>query len=113
MANYGTPQPGGTLTDLCPGDSMYLFNNESPSAGQASIAFGRGPAPGVMGPSGIVFTMKGTAGIIIQGSNTDVDADYQTLATSSADPDFYADLGNFAYYRAKSSSGAVTVIAQR
>ena len=40
MPNYGTPQSGG-LTALAPGESMYLFNAETPAAPQASIPFAR------------------------------------------------------------------------
>lgn len=121
MPNYGTLQSGGGVTAVAPGDSMVLFNAESPTAPQASIAFARGI--GITGqPSGIVFTAKWaaapTATLAIQGSNADVDADYQTLNTvTNSQYANYADVGNFLFYRGKlltqSAGGAVTLIAQR
>lgn len=123
MSNYGVLQAGGTLTEILPGDAFTLFNAESPAAGQASVAFATGYCPGG-GPShGIVFTIdyaatSVTAVMLIQGSNRDVDADYQTLYTSTnVQHDNYADVGGFAFYRAKLSTESaglpVTVIAQR
>lgn len=121
MPNYGTPQAGGTLTALQPGDELYLFNAETPAAPQASIAFARGYSPsgddaGVTFQ--ILFAAAPTDSLVIQGSNIDSDADYETLYTStSKQQDAYTDTGRWAFYRAKlvsqTAGGAVTVLAQR
>ena len=115
-------QGGFNVVSLIPGDGPYtLFNAESPTAPQSSVAFCRGPAPGNEMPAGIVFTISWaaapTATLAIQGSNVDSDAQYQDLHISTTQQDYYLDLGNFAFYRAKlktqSAGGAVTVIAKR
>lgn len=121
MPNYGIPQAGGTLTALQPGDALALFNAESPAAPQASIAFERAMGPG--GVDGgttfsVVFAAAPTDSLVIQGSNADVEAQYQTLFTSTNKQfDLYTDTGRWAFYRAKlvtqSAGGAVTVVAQR
>jgi hypothetical protein len=129
MPNYGIPQSGSQLPPnqglnlavINPGDSIVLFNAESPAAPQPSVAFARGVGPMNI-PAGIVFTISFAAAptdsLVIQGSNQDIDSQYQTLYTSTnKQTDFYADLGEFLFYRAKlvsqSAGGAVTVIAQR
>lgn len=124
--NYGVTQSGGTtsasqLVALQPGDAFTLFSAESPAAPQASVAFTRAMGPG--GVDGgttftIAFAAAPTDAVAIQGSNTDVDAQYQTLYTSTNKQfDSYTDTGRWAFYRAKlvsqSAGGAVTVIAQR
>lgn len=125
MPNYGVAQagsPGGNnLTEIQPGDLFYLFNAESPTAPQASVAVAMGYVPN--NASGqVVFTVHWaaapTAALVIQGSHVDVDAQYQTLTTfTNVQDGYYADVGGFAFYRAKLSSqsagGAVTVIAKR
>lgn len=121
MPNYGIPQAGGTLTALQPGDALALFNAESPAAPQASVAFVRAMGPG--GVDGgttfsVVFAAAPTDSLVIQGSNADVEAQYQTLFTSTNKQfDLYTDTGRWAFYRAKlvtqSAGGAVTVVAQR
>lgn len=121
MPNYGTPQAGGTLTELKPGDSLYLFNAETPAAPQASIAFARGTSPS--GDDGgvtfqILFAEAPTAELEIQASDVDTDADYITLTTlTNIQQGSYTDTQRFAFYRAKlvsqSAGGAVTVLAQR
>ena len=121
MPNYGTPQAGGTLTALQPGDAMYLFNAESPTAPQASVAFARavGPSASDQGVTfQIEFAAAPTASVLIQGSNVDSDAWYITLYTSSNKQfDSYTDTQRFAFYRSKlasqSAGGALTVLAQR
>lgn len=127
MPNYGVLQAGSNsdesknLTDLIPGQWMYLFNAETPAEGQASVAFNRGPAPGTEVPSGIIFTVfwatTPTAQMDIEGANTDVDSQYIALGSVINQNGYYSDAGGFAYYRAKqsvySAGGAVTVIAQR
>ena len=129
MPNYGVAQAGSqlppnqglNLSVINPGESIYLFNAESPAAPQASVAFCRGVGP-METPAGLVFTIKfataPTDSLVIQGSNTDLDGDYQTLFTSTNKQyDYYADIGEFLFYRAKlvsqSGGGAVTVLVQR
>lgn len=120
MSLYGTPQVGGVLTALSPGDSMKLFDAETPAAPASSIAFRRAYSQAADG--GVTFTISFAAAptsvLVIQGSNTDVDAEYQTLYTSTDKQlDNYTDTTLFAFYRARlvsqSAGGAVTVIAQR
>ena len=121
MPNYGTLQPGGVITALQPGDSLLLFNAESPAAGQASIAFARGYNPGGGGSNPIMFTaswaVAPTAVLNIQGSNDNVDANFITLGTITASPGYYADAGGFEFYRvqllSQSAGGAITVTVQR
>ena len=73
-------------------------------------------------PAPLVFTMQfgatPDATVLIQASNVDAEAQYQTLYTSTAkQADYYADAGAFAYYRVKlsayTSGGMPVVIAQR
>ena len=123
MPNYGTLQAGNTLpTALQPGDSMLLFNAESPTAPQSSIAFAVGYNPGGGGSNPIVFeavwASSPTATLYIQGSNTDADAQYITLGTiTNTSPAYYADSGGFAFYRvqlaSQSAGGAITVKVKR
>jgi hypothetical protein len=118
MPNYGTLTP---ITSLHPGDSLVLFNAESPAALQSSIAFSRGYNPGGGETSPITFTaswdVAPTAVLNIQGANTDAEGQYVTLGTITASPGYYADLGGFQFYRvqlaSQSAGGAVTVKAQR
>lgn len=56
--------------------------------------------------------------VVIQASNQDVDADYQTVFTSTAKQhDAYTDIGRSKFYRALCSTyaagGNLTVIASR
>ena len=123
MPVYGTVTAGNLLpTALQPGDSMALFNAESPTAPKASIAFARGYNPGGGATNPIVFTASWattpTATLNIQGSNVDSDAQYQTLGTiTNLSPAYYADAGGFAFYRvqlaSQSAGGAITVLVQR
>lgn len=117
MPNYNVPQAGGVLTALQPGDGpYYLFNAESPTAPQASVAFARGYSP--TGNMALTFQVVDatTAVVQIQGSNLDVAADYVVLHTSnmaSGTPlDSYTDLNGFAFYRAYlvSGTGPLTVV---
>lgn len=113
MPNYNAAQPGGSLTSVPPGTPFTLFNAESPAAPQASIAFARAYSPNGS-PAGMVFHVQAATGTVnIQGSNVDTDAAYQTLhTTTNLANDFYADLGEFAFYRAQLSAGAgpITVL---
>lgn len=123
MPKYGIPQGGGVLTQVDPGEGLILFNAEKLTAPQAGLAFARGfTSPGPQ-PSGSVFTISfpgagPTDSVGIQGANVDVDAEYQTLFTSTnLEKDYYNDVGEFAFYRPILLSGgvnlALTVIVQR
>lgn len=123
MPLYGAVQSGSNLTSVEPGESYTLFNAETLTAPQSSIAFLRGYTPGAGQPAGIVFTVhfaaaSPTATVAIQASNGDSDLLYQTVGSIvNVQNGYYADAGNFKYYRAQlvsqSSGGALTVIAQR
>ncbi len=122
MPNYGSAQAGGIVA-LYPGDNGYrLFNAESPTAPQASVPFARamGPTQGDNGSTfQILYVNPPTAVVVIQGSNIEADADYETVFTSTnAETDQYTDIGRYAFYRAKLVSGTVptgglTVIVSR
>ena len=118
MPAYGTPQPGGGATALSPGDAMRLFDAEILVAPQASIPFLRA----LSGDSGTTFTIgfaaAPTAVVAIQGANVDLEAQYQTLFTSTdKQTDSYTNTERWRYYRARlvsqAAGGALTVIAQR
>ena len=121
MPDYGVAQAGGVLTSLQPGDSYTLFNAETPTAPQASVAFAFsvGPNPGNNSKTfHIDFASAPTAVVDIQAANADVDADYITVYTSTnLQHDAYTDIGTSAFYRAKlasqSAGGAITVTVQR
>jgi|SRR5580658_897777 hypothetical protein len=107
------------FTDLEVGESLYLFNAETLTAPQASIAFSRAYSPSGM-DAGITFQMfyaaSPTAVLIIQGSNDGVN--WINLYTSNNEQsDNYTDNTRWAFYRAylssQSGGGAVTVLAQR
>jgi hypothetical protein len=122
MPNYGTPQAGGVLTVVNAGDPGFImWNAETPPAGTRSIAFNRGSDPVAGEPYGIVFSLSFAAAepvavLDIQASNDGVN--WVTIATMGmVQQDYYADLGQFAFYSAllvsQSAGGAITLIAQR
>ena len=120
MPLYGVAQAGGVPTAVYPGDRFVLFNGtETPSAGLKSVAFNRAPGNGET--NGQVFTVtfsaSPTATVQIQASNDDVDAHYQILSSITTQTGYYADYGEFAYYRAVlsayTSGGMPTVTVQR
>lgn len=122
MPAYGTPQAGGVLTSLIPGDPLhYLFNAETLTAPIASIAFSRGTGTADGTPEmtfQISFVSAPTAVVVIQGSNQDIDALYATLWTSTnTQDDNYTDTARWAFYRARlvsqSGGGALTVTVKR
>ena len=123
MPLYGVPQAGNSQpTALQPGDSLYLFNNETITAPQASISFARGYNPGGGATNPIIFqawwASSPTATLNIQGSNVDSNSQYVTLGQiTNTSPAYYADAGGFAFYRVQLSSqsagGAITVLVQR
>ena len=112
---------GQLATMLVPGDALTLFNAETLTAPQASIAISIGPAVGggyAPLTFDIEFAAAPTATVAIQGAMNDVDSAYQTLYTStSLQQDNYADYGKFRFYRAKlltqSAGGALTVTVSR
>lgn len=115
------PNQGLNLTAVQPGDSFTLFNAETVTAPQASVAFSRaaGPANSDGGTTfSISFASAPTAVVQIQAANQDLDSEYVTVYTSSnTQHDAYTDVGRSAFYRARvlsqSAGGAITVIAQR
>ena len=126
MPNYGTLPSTGTgsgilATVLDPGDQQKLFDAESPTAPQLSIAICRSSGPtGV--PAGILFTIKAPTGTVdILGTNLDTAAEWALAAavplhtSTNLAFDSYGDLGGFRFYAARLSAGngVVTVTAQR
>jgi hypothetical protein len=98
---------------LYPGDSLTLFNAETPGAGVASIAFCRAEGAS-QNDAGTTFQIDAaTVGVEIQGANQDLDAEYRTVFTSTIAKDNYTDTTRWAFYRAVSAGGVTTVIAQR
>jgi len=124
MPNYGSLPITGTgtgqgSTALGSGDWIALFSAETLTAPQSSIAISQ--VPGVGGPTEITFSIAFAAAptsvLVIQGANSDTDAAYQTLFTSTSKlQDNYTDTVAWGYYRAQlvsqSSGGACTVIAR-
>lgn len=121
MPLYKAGHYGPTATQ--PGDTLMMFDgSETPGTNVKSIALSRATGPGNK-PAGIVFTINypsaPTATCVVQASNEDVDAEYQTVNTFQAGNqlDWYADIGNFAFYRAVltayTSGGMPKVVAQR
>lgn len=144
MPLYGSPQAGSrqwdptlgltpaqmagkNITTISPGESLMLFDGtETPDGAPiTSIAIARGlsPAAGAAGPItfSIDYATTPTAVLYIQASNRDVEADYQTIYTStspSAVHDLFTDANTaWLFYRAKlysySGGGMPVVIAQR
>lgn len=127
MSNYGTLQPGGSqVTALGPGESLTLFNAETPAAPQASLAFLRDNSASFSDQGvtfQILFSAFPTSSVQVLGSNKVPAAafnlnDWQSLYTSTnKQVDAYTDTGRFAYYCAylatQSGGGAITVTVQR
>jgi hypothetical protein len=117
MPLYGSAKP----VYLYPGQQFVLFDGtETPSAGVKSLAFERAANwSGLPSPMAFTITFPTTpsATVLIEASNDDVEAHYQTLGSSTAILGNYADYGEFRYYRANLSayaSGSMpTVIVQR
>lgn len=119
MPLYGSLSP---LTAVNPGESVALFNAEVLVAPATSMAVGSAPGPGGAMDRGSTFTIDfaaaPTSSVLIQASNIDVEADYQTLYTSaSTQHDNYSVTVPFRFYRCKlasqSAGGALTVILSR
>ena len=122
MQLYGSRQAGGVLTELSPAESLTLFDGtETPAAGLTSLAFIRGPSPS-LADAGMTFQIDflsaPTATILVQGSNIDVEADYETLWPSiNTQFDNYTDTTRWKFYRVKLSAyqagGMPVVTVQR
>jgi hypothetical protein len=119
------PLYGAAVTTLYPNQQLALFDGtESPASGVKSAAF-RCHHGSAQVPGGQVFTVtfasSATATVLIQASNDDVEAHYATVGTipfaGVTTPGYYADLGNFKFYRANLSAytggGMPTVLVQR
>lgn len=101
MPNYGSNPPQNIVSGL----PYFLFNQEVPVPIQKSIAcVSPGASHSLYAP--ILFVINFTIApisdtILIQGSMQDIDAQYQTLKTSSnLQQDNYTDFGLFTFYRA-------------
>jgi hypothetical protein len=131
MPAYGVAQAGYNvganlglnLRAVYPGDDYVLFNAETVATGSASVAFVRAMAPGAT-QTAMTFSIDWAATptgstAVIQASNTDLDADYVTVGTftANAQHDVYTDVAQSAFYRAKvttyAAGGACTVKVQR
>lgn len=121
MPAYKPTQLGG-LTSLVPGDSLNIFDGtETPAAALTSLQFSRGQSPSASDQGTtfqIIFPSAPSAVVLIQASNVDVDADYQTVWTSTnLQNDNYTDTTRWAFYRAKlstySSGGMPVVVVKR
>lgn len=125
---YGTPQAGSNtsgaaynLTALCPGDKITLFDGtETPGASVKSVAFSR--AQTASGDNGTTFFIQfgsaPTALVLIQSAFADVEADYQTVwSSTNTQQDAYTDVGRAPFYRAVlstySAGGMPVVTATR
>ena len=125
MPLYGITQAGGVLTAVGPGEKFVLFDGtETPGAAVKSVAYNRAPGPlGQPSPQSftVTFASSATATVLVQASNDDVEAHYQTIATLAfagvTTPGYYADYGEFRFYRANLSAytggGMPTVTVQR
>ena len=118
MPEYNAPLPGSKITHIVPGQSFTLVDGtENPAAGLKSAAFHRGRTPAGEA-AGQLFTVAfpaaPTATVQIQGSYTDVDADYQVFATITTVLGYYPDLGQFSFYRSVLSaytSGGMPIVS--
>lgn len=108
-------------TDLRQGESVFLWNNESPAAGANSIVISRGMRPGE-GPSITfqgVFTSAPTATINILGSNfppTTTPQNGTIVGSMTQQNSSLTDTNSFAFYWGNVSSVSAgepfTLIAQ-
>lgn len=126
MPPYGIPQAGGQLTSVIPGTTLKLFNAESITPAQASIAFSRGYAPGGSGGFPITFQIEFAAvpTAVTQILATNVYqypgkvfnlAEWTVVYTSTnLQTDAYTDAGASMFYCAyvvsQSAGGVITVI---
>lgn len=104
MPVYGVAQAGGQLTSVIPGNGFTMFNGtETAVQGLRSVAFSRGYSPSG-DDAGSTFYASGMPSgsvIQIQGSNTDLEADYLVIGTLTPDTNgnaAYTDIGRAAFY---------------
>lgn len=105
MPLYATPQAGGVLTSVVPGDSYTLLNGtETVATGSKSIAFSRGYSPGA-DDAGSTFNVSGCKNgttIEIEFAGQDVDSLYavsNTLAPDANGNSGYTDVGRSPCWR--------------
>lgn len=127
MPAYGHRQPGPyvdstkNLRVVAPGDNYVLFDGTEANSLLASVAIVRGPS---LSQSQAYTTFYATGlgaaeTCDVQASNTDADADYQTIGTmgselaSPALTPYLTDAGSPLFYRVKKSGGTCVVKAQR
>ncbi len=106
-------------TSLGPGDSLYLFaaaDTITPPESSIVVAPVRGAAGCKQLTFQIAFASAPTASVVIQASNVNADADFETVWTWSANNQFdnYTDgFAGWLFYRAKvvsqSGGGALSV----
>lgn len=123
VVNGAAGQPGGfNVVALQPGQSYLLFNAETLTAPQSSIAVLMAMGPDAGADRGVSFSIHfasaPTAQVDIQASNVDDDAQYVSVYSSTnRQNDGYVDYGRYLFYRAQLVSGgsndALTVIINR
>lgn len=114
---YGTRQSGG-IRQVGPGEFLTLFDGTEEGA-VASIPFARGYSGGQSTYNRTFWaTGVGAETITVEGSNTDVDADYSAIGTminvdSPAGTNFFlTDDGASAFYRVRKTGGTPVVKVQ-
>ena len=117
MAVYGTRQSGG-IRQVGPGEFLTLFDGTEEGAA-VSIPFARGYSGG---QSEYIRTFwatgVGSETLTVEGSNTDVDADYGTIGnfvnvdSPAGSNYFFSDDGASAFYRVRKTGGTPVVKVQ-
>ncbi len=123
---YSTPQSGFNpypnqglnIASLIPGEAYTLLDGTEPSGAATSVSVARGPSGGQSQAYTTFYVTGGpNAGTVdIQGSNTDIDADYFKISTITLDANgngSLTDSGSPAFYRCTKSGGTPVVKAQR
>src|SRR5882724_7733442 len=107
---------------VSPGDKKYtLFDGTEANANIASVAIARGPSLSQSQAYSTFYAVGLGAGDTcdVQSSNTDVDADFQTIGTMSSElasppgTPYFTDSGSPLFYRVKKSGGQPVVTVQR
>ncbi len=127
MPAYGHRQPGPyvdstkNLRVVAPGNGYTLFDGTEANSNIASVAIVRGPSAGQSQVNTTFYAvgLGASETCDVQASNTDVAADYQTIATMTSElaspagiADF-TDSGSPRFYRVKKSGGTCIVTVQR
>ena len=127
---YTTPQSGYNKgasaylnrRSVSPGDLKYtLFDGTEAASNIASVAIARGPSASQSQAYSTFFAVGLGASdtVDVQSSNTDVDADFQTIGTmtsesaSPAGTPYFTDSGSPLFYRVVKSGGTPVVTIQR